>query len=343
MKKISRLFSLFLSMLFVMHSTALFAQDDNDNDNDNDNHQKRTYAFVKKKAINKTYNVSGSDKLNIRNSFGSVEIHTWNKNEIKVDVEIEASSDKENVAQDILDRIQVSDNQSGKDISFKTTIKEEMKHKSGSSSMTINYSVYMPESNPLFINNEFGSTTIPDYKGEVDLTSKFGTLTTGNLSAVKSIGVEFGKARLGNIPGGSLSIKYSKASISKISGNVKLNIEFSSKIILNMDNSLNSLDVKASYSSVNLKPIGELSASYTISTSFGSFKNKTQVKFNSDDDGDDDDHGPKFDHEYNGKSGNGSIPVKVKSSFSNIILGESTDADFKEKHKSKSKSKTADI
>ena len=40
MKKISRLFSFFLSMLFVMHSTALFAQDDNDNDNDNDNHQK---------------------------------------------------------------------------------------------------------------------------------------------------------------------------------------------------------------------------------------------------------------------------------------------------------------
>jgi len=201
----------------------------------------------------------------------------------------------------------------------------------------------MPESNPLFINNEFGSTTIPDYKGEVDLTSKFGTLTTGNLSAVKSIGVEFGKAKLGNIPGGSLSIKYSKASISKISGNVKLNIEFSSKIILNMDNSLNSLDVKASYSSVNLKPIGELSASYTISTSFGSFKNKTQVKFNSDDDGDDDDHGPKFDHEYSGKSGSGSIPIKVKSSFSNIILGVATDDEMKEKHKSKSKSKTADI
>jgi hypothetical protein len=330
-------------MLFVLHSTALFAQHDNDNDNDNDNQHKKTYAYVKKKAVNKTYNVSGSDKLNIRNSFGSVEIHTWNKNEIKVEVEIEASSDKENVAQDILDRIQVSDNQSGKEISFKTTIKEQTKHKSGSSSMTINYNVYMPESNSLFISNEFGTTTIPDFKGEVDLSSKFGTLTTGNLSAVKSIGVEFGKAKLGNIPGGSLSIKYSKASIAKIAGNVKLNIEFSSKIILNLDNSLNSLDVKASYSSVNLKPVGELSASYTISTSFGSFKNKTQVKFSSDEDADGEDHGPKFDHEYNGKSGSGNIPVKVKSSFSNIILGEATDDDLKEKHKAKSKSKTADI
>ena len=200
----------------------------------------------------------------------------------------------------------------------------------------------MPASNPLDIDNQFGKTILPDYAGEVDLTSKFGKLETGNLSNVKNINVEFGKAKLGNIPGGNLSIKYSGATITKISGTVKVNLEFSSKVILNLDNSLDGLDLKASYSTVNLKPIGELPATYKVTTSFGSFKNRTSVKFSSDED-EDNDHGPRFDHEYNGKSGNGNIQIKVKSNFSTIILGEGSDADFKDKEKNKPKNKSVSI
>jgi hypothetical protein len=76
-----------------------------------------------------------------------------------------------------------------------------------------------------------------------------------------------------------------------------------------------------------------------ISTSFGSFKNTSNVKFNSDEDGDDR-HSPKFDYEYSGKSGSGSIPVKVKSSFGKIIVGEATEEDMKSKDKDKKKDKS---
>ena len=44
----------------------------------------------KKKNISKSYNVGGSDKLSIDNSFGDVVINTWDKKEFKVDVEIYA-------------------------------------------------------------------------------------------------------------------------------------------------------------------------------------------------------------------------------------------------------------
>ena len=346
MKKVFRPCSLVLSLLFLTQ-LSLRAQNDHDNDNDNDNKDKK-YEFVKKKSVNKSYNVSTSDKLNIENSFGKVEVHVWEKNEIKVDVDVEVSANTEATAQKIFDRISIKDSQSGKDISFKTDMKDthdEGNSKGDKSTMSINYSISMPASNPLRIKNEFGSTTLPDYKGEVDLTSKFGKLNTGNLSNVKNIEVEFGKATLGNVPGGKLSIKYSKASIASLSGNIKLNLEFSSKVVLNLDNSLSNLDLNASYSTVNLKPLGALTASYTVSTSFGSFKNKTDIKFSSDED--DDDHGPKFDHEYSGKSGSGNVPVKVKSNFSTIILGDASEDDMKgkdkEKDKDKKKLKTRDI
>jgi hypothetical protein len=332
MKKIIKACSLVLS-LFLLAQASLFAQDDNNNEN------KKKYEFVKTKSLNKSYNVTSSDKLNIQNSFGSVKVTTWDRNEIKVDVDIEVSANTEVLAQKMLDRISVSDAKSGSEISFKTSMKDVYNSKDEKSTMHINYNISMPANNALTVKNEFGATTIPDFRGEVDLTSKFGSLTTGILTSIKSIHVEFGKANLANVNGGPITIKFSKAVISKLSGVIKMNLEFCSSIRLNLDVNLNSLDLKTSYSTVNLKPLGDLSASYNISTSFGSFKNTSNIKFNSDED-EGDNRGPKFDYEYSGKSGSGNIPIKVKSSFGKIIVGEASEEDMKSKDKNKTKTKT---
>jgi hypothetical protein len=343
MKKLINTFKLLLPALLLLQAN-LFAQE---NENDNKNENKKKYEFVKKKSVNKSYNVSSSDRLNIKNSFGSVEVHTWNRNEIKVDVEIEVSANTEALAQKIIDRISVSDEKSGKEISFKTDMKDSYNSKGDKntrdekSTMNINYTINMPEGNPLQIENEFGSTTIPDFKGEVEVTSKFGSLTAGNLSSIKGIHVEFGKANLANITSAPVTIKFSKAVISKLSGDIKLNLEFCSNVRLSLDNNLTSLDLKTSYSTVNLKPLGSLQANYNISTSFGSFKNTSDVKFTSDEDKNDDNkYSPRFDHEYSGKSGSGNIPVKVKSSFGKIILGDASEEDMKDKEKTKTKDKS---
>ena len=333
MKKLISPFKTLLPLLLLLQFNAV-AQ----NDNDKNNNHKKKYDFVKKKSVNRSYQVSASDKLNIKNSFGSVEVKTWDKNEIKVDVEIEVSANTEALAQKMLDRIFVDDEKNSKGISFETKMKDIKNSKEDKSSMSINYIISMPANNPLTIKNEFGSTTVPDFRGEVDLTSKFGSLTTGNLASIKNINVEFGKANLANITSAPVTIKFSKAVISKLSGAVKLNLEFCSSVKLNLDVNLSSLDLKTSYSTVNLKPMGDLPASYNISTSFGSFKNTSNIKFSSDEG--DNDRGPKFDYEYSGRSGSGNIPVKVKSSFGKIIVGEATEEDMKSKEKNKNKTKT---
>jgi hypothetical protein len=337
MKKMIKTFSLVLSLLMLAQAN-LFAQNDNDNDNHNDN--KKKYEFIKTKSVNKSYNVSSSDKLNIQNSFGSVKVTTWDRNEIKVDVAIEVSANTESLAQKMLDRITVTDGKSANEVSFKTSMKDVNNSNGDKTSMEINYTISMPSNNALTVSNEFGPTTISDFRGEVDLTSKFGSLTTGNLSSIKAIHVEFGKANLANITSAPVTIKFSKAVISKLSGAVKLNLEFCSSVRLSLDNNLTSLDLKTSYSTVNLKPLNGLQATYNITTSFGSFKNTSDVKFTSDED-DNNNRGPKFDFEYSGKSGSGSVPVKVKSSFGKIILGEASEADMKDKEKTKNKSRTS--
>lgn len=309
----------------------LFAQEDGEKEN-------KKYEFVKTKSVNKSYSVGSDDRLSVENSFGRVEVRTWDRSEVKVDVTIEVSATRENLAQKIFEGISVSESQNGKEISFKTTIKGNNNGSKGEkSNMNVNYIINMPAGNRLKIENSFGKTIVPDFRGEVDLVSKFGSLTAGNLSNVKNLEVEFGKSTVESINNGKVSVKYSKATLGKISGNVKMNLEFSSGIKLDLQNDLSGLDLKASYSTVNLKPSAGLSASYSIFTSFGSLKNNTAIKFDSDED--DGNKGVKFDHRYNGKSGSGNVHVKINSSFSTVILGEPGPDDMKDKNKNKNKNK----
>ena len=155
------------------------------------------------------YTVSSSDKLTIKNIFGNVNVHTWAKNEIKVDVTIEVTANSEKLAQKIIDLFSIKDSKSGGDISLLTYVEGTYNTDGQKSSVNVNYEISMPSSNPLKITNEFGGIVLPDYKGEVELMSKFGSLTTGSLSNVKSVDVEFGKANIESIVDGPISIKYS--------------------------------------------------------------------------------------------------------------------------------------
>lgn len=324
-------------MLACLVQVTAFAQNDNHNEyEDSDNRKK--YEFVKTKTVNKTYSVGARDKFSIRNSFGKVEVHTWNKNEVKVDVTVEVSANKEAVAQKIFDGISISEKQSGGEVSFKTSMKGNNNSKGDKSSMSIDYVIYLPETNELDLVNEFGATTVPDFKGKVDLTSKFGSLTTGNLADVKNILVEFGKGNFESIHNGDITIKFSAANLGKLSGNTRLKFEFCSASRVNLDNNLSSLDLNASYSTINLKPASGLGAAYTIYTNFGTFKNKTSIKFDSDEE--ESEKGPKFDYTYTGKNGSGGIAIKVKTSFGKLILGEASEEEMKEDGKKKSKKKT---
>jgi len=67
----------------------------------------------KKKSVNRSYSVSGSDKLSIENSFGTVEIKTWEKNEFKVDISITVKAKTDAEAQRLLDGIEIKENRSG--------------------------------------------------------------------------------------------------------------------------------------------------------------------------------------------------------------------------------------
>ena len=301
--------------------------------------KRERFEFVKEKNISKTYPASGNN-LSIDNSFGNVTFTTWDKNEIKVDVHIEASSDKEEIAQKIFDAISVSDRHQGKDIDFKTKIENNKGGcKNCKTSMNIDFDVHLPASVVLDVTNSFGNIELPDYKGEVSVTSKFGKLKTGSLSNVKEVGVEFGSATIKSMSNIDATFKFSSIEIGNLSGKNEINLEFCGETSIKLDNNLSSLELRESYSTVNIRP-GNLSATYNITTSFGSVIDRSNANIERTDAPDK--YGPDSDKTYTGKSGSGSAKITIKSSFGKIIVGEAAAGDMEsKKDKTRSRSKSS--
>ncbi|NCU05785.1 MAG: hypothetical protein GXC73_17595 [Chitinophagaceae bacterium] len=301
--------------------------------------EKKRYEHVKERNISKTYSASGNT-LNINNSFGDVVVTTWNRNEIKVDVHIEASSTDKEIAEKIFENLDVTESKDGNEIKLKTTTSKDKKGtnincKNCKTSMNITYTVQLPANVPLKIENSFGAITIPDYTGAVSLVNKFGSLTAGNLSSVQKLEVEFGKANLKNISNANSSFKFSTVTIQNMSGNNKVNLSFCGSSRINLGNDVTSLQLNESYSTVNLRPSSNFSGTYEIKTSFGSVTDRSNANIKRTDQPDK--YGPDSNRSYEGKSGSGSSKVEVKSSFGRIIIGEATEAEMKEKKKEKNK------
>jgi len=319
------------SALFLLSAVTVPAQKEK---------TKEKLEFVKEKTIAKTYAATGN-KLTIDNSFGQVKFIAWTKNEIKVDIHIEAGSNQENLAQKILDAISVSDKQQGNEIEFKTRIDNKDNKadncKGCKSNMQIDYEVHLPVTVPLNVTNSFGDIDLPDYTGPVSVTSKFGNLTSGSISNLKDIGVEFGSATIKSISNIDASFKFSKIDIASLGGKNTIKLEFCDATKIGLASNLTSLNLNESYSTVNIKP-GNVSATYTISTSFGSVVDRTNAGIKRTDSPDK--YGPDSDKTYEGKSGSGTAKIDIKSSFGKIIVGEPTPEDLKDgKDKTKNKSK----
>ncbi len=331
-------FKLFATLF--LFSTALLAQD-----------EKKEHPepkFKKTKSYSKSYALSSGDKVTLENQFGEMKINTWEKNEVKVDVQITGKSDDEKRAQQILDRISIQDGKLSGGVFFRTKMEDWNDDKSDRSDkdksprnegMKIDYVVYLPSGNALDASNQFGPMTIPDFRGQVEITSKFGSLNTGKLSNTKEVNVEFGKATIGQVSGGNLNIKFSEGTVNKITGDVKSDLQFSN-VKFDLDNELKSLKLDNSYSSVYLDLEKNFSASWEIHTSHGEFSNQTSFAINEEGKNDDKGYGPRFSKNYKGTSGSGASRISINSSFGEIVAGHDLQVDLSRKHKNKSGKKS---
>lgn len=246
---------------------------------------------MKSKTFSKSFAIDRSDKVSLANTYGSITIKTWAKNEIKVDVDIKAYANTDNEAQNLLDNASVLASKDGDDVSFKTKIEERngswgngtKNGKRWRRELKIHYVVYMPAANPLNASQQYGNLTLEDeYSGATSLKVQYGNLVTNDLKSSNNyISVQYGKTVLKNVNSANIKHQYGSGLFMGDVNDLELDAQYTAAEIGNVKNnaqikhqygkgvtiaSAGSLSVTAQYTGIK---VGRLSGTLTGKFQYG--------------------------------------------------------------------------
>jgi hypothetical protein len=249
----------------------------------------------KLKSYSKSYPIDGNDKIKLNNQFGKITVNTWDRHEVKVDVQIKASAENDDEAQKLLDGVKINDSKDGDLVSFKTEIERnngswkiwggKKNHK-----IEINYTVYMPAKTDLDVEQSYGAIQLPDLGGRVKISSSYGSVSAQNLSGSSNqIDVSYGSLKGGSINGAHLDCSYGSADVDecrdikadlsygsfklgKLTGTAEFDLAYVGGFkIEEMANSFRKLNINSSYSSVGLGIPGNNNFDFDVTTTYGGF------------------------------------------------------------------------
>ncbi|MCF3109279.1 DUF4097 domain-containing protein [Niabella sp. CC-SYL272] len=304
MNPLIKIFSLFF-LLLAVYSNARAAS----------NHPAIAgWDAEKRKSFSKSYPLTDRSRVSIKNSFGNVNVSNWNKNEVKVDVTITVKATNEEIATALLDAITIKES-AGTNISFETSIESKNNNRRGkSSSMQIDYTVYLPSATNLKVVNSFGNTHVPDRTGNTELSQSYGNLTTGSLANTDRLSVEFGKLMAKELENTKVFVKFSQVDINRLSGNFDGNFQFCTKPSIGLTPTVQHVKIETKYSDLTLILPKTFDAQVDIVTNFGRLTNNSDLKLT------DRDGGGLTETRYTNPSSRANRRISIRSEFGKIQL-----------------------
>ncbi len=190
--------------------------------------------YTKEKRIKKEYVVNPDAKLVIDNSYGNVNMISWNEDRIVIEVLVKTNGNDEEEVQDKLDEIDVRFEGSSSYVSAKTTFERSSSRswwnswKSNNVNMEINYTVKLPASNMIDVSNDYGGITLDRLEGNAKISCDYGKITIGELLADNNyLNFDYTKnSTIAYMKSGRINADYSSFTLDK-GGNIELNADYS--------------------------------------------------------------------------------------------------------------------
>ncbi|MBN2613061.1 MAG: hypothetical protein JXB00_16015 [Bacteroidales bacterium] len=137
-----------------------------------------------KKKYKREYNVQPGTQLQIENKYGNVDIKNWDRKMISVEVTITVGGSNEEKAQNLFDQIDIQFSELGNIISVKTEFQEDfgkLFQQNSGKLIDISYSVMMPATIPLQLENKYGNVYINELHSTSTIDIKYGNLKANRL------------------------------------------------------------------------------------------------------------------------------------------------------------------
>lgn len=188
------------------------------------NHGKLKGKYTKEKTINKEYVVNPNAELQVKNSYGNIDIITWNENRTVIVVTIRTNGNDEVKVQQRLDDITVEFTGNASLVTAKTKFKNKKKYwkwwgsKNNKISIEINYTIKIPVTNSVDLNNNYGAISINKLEGIAKINCDYGHLFIGELLAEDNyLNFDYtSKSTIGYMKSGKINADYSDFTLDKV-------------------------------------------------------------------------------------------------------------------------------
>lgn len=174
-----------------------------------------------------------SIEVRLTNKYGKVNIISWDKDSVKIIVDITAFAKTKEDAEKIVQRVyiepvydekyvilttEITEKASGNVISqLIDNLVEKGKEAIDKSNVDIDITVMMPERGKLTLNNKYGDINFEkNFKGTLQLTLAYGNLTAGDLPPFANLNIQSGKAYIGTMQNGRVAIKYGEFNLKNV-------------------------------------------------------------------------------------------------------------------------------
>lgn len=169
------------------------------------------------KTIKKEFDITATGTTAIYNKYGKVEIKTWDRNRVKVDVRIIVNASSEGDAQRVFDRININFYNKSNYVKAETEIEPIKKSwwdswmgSSNESDYTINYEVFVPPTNNLELGNKYGDSFVADLKGRVKVNVKYGNFKIQSVDNDADVVLAYGNGSLLSVKALTSEVAYGK-------------------------------------------------------------------------------------------------------------------------------------
>lgn len=167
------------------------------------------------KTIKKEFDIARDGTTSITNKYGKVEVKTWDRNRVKIDVTIVVKASSESNAQEVFDRISVDFSNGSTYVKAVTEIEPQRKSiwnwgGSSKSDYRINYEVYLPEENSLELDHKYGDAYVAALRGEGDIRIKYGNLRADGFDRDASIYLGYGSGTIERVSDMKAEVSYGK-------------------------------------------------------------------------------------------------------------------------------------
>ncbi|MEZ4811381.1 MAG: hypothetical protein R2819_13570 [Allomuricauda sp.] len=217
--------------------------------------------YTKEKTIKKEFNVNSDALFKVTNSYGNLNITSWNENRVVIEVQIKADGNDEERVQQRLNEIDVDFENSASMVSARTLFGDRGKSwgwnwgNRRNVSIQVNYTVKLPVKNSVNLSNDYGNIYLDRIDGHAKINCDYGKIDVGELRG-RNNELKFdytSRSTFDYINSGEIIADYSGFTIEK-AGNLRVKADYTNAVIKQMED----LEYSSDYGSIEVEEVNNV-------------------------------------------------------------------------------------